>query len=350
MNAHDINPEPSTRQSLIKGYISVLVAVVCCIMSITSSQVAGNKTSIFLANIFRFAFDMIVSTLCVVIRKHSIVVQKSDICKLVSAACLNYLYTTLFYLAAPLLPVGNMDGVYAGLYIAFTTTVDVVRKQVSRSFIFTAALAITGLLLLTQPWHFSDDVKIPPCDYLDNNYSFIFHTNESSYPRNPSKFSLNSILGINSLLLGYLMVTCATISLTVADNLTFSLLQTYPFWSLILWNGVIQFGITGTILAGLGLSNTSNLSFPTGCACLGFTVVFIIAMTTSHLMNFVPLVYLPVSTGGMVFPIATIGLYIIQRTALKIFHPGNANMMEVFGIICVVVASLASPIITFFSK
>ena len=336
---------PSTIQSLIKGYICVLLGVVCCILSITSSQVAGNKTSIFIPNIFRFTFDIILSSLCMAVGKLSFVVQKSDTCKLVLAACLNYIYTTLFYLAAPLLPVGNMDGIYAGLYIALATTLDIVRKQVSRYFIITSVLAITGLLLLTQPWHFSEEIRMSPCDYIDNNYSLIVHRNDSVL----GEMSYSSSLGFNSLLLGYLMVMFGTVSLVVADNFSRSLLQTYSALCLIFWNAVIQVVITGVILAGLALAYDSNLSFPSGHACLAFTIVFIMAMTASHLMNMFPLVYFPVSVGGMIFPLATIGLYVIQRTVLKMFHPGNANVMEVFGIICIVIASLASPVITFFS-
>ena len=145
-------------------------------MSVSTSQVAGNKTSIFLVNIFRFVFEIIVSVIFIVSGKHSVKVAKADIYKFILAASLNYNYLVMFYLAVPLLPVGNISGAAMGIEIIFKTCFDVFRKHVSKLSILIAALAVFGLLLLTQPWHMASALIVSPCEFIDSNLSWIYHS------------------------------------------------------------------------------------------------------------------------------------------------------------------------------
>ena len=323
----------------------MLLAAAGYVMSVSTSQAVGEKTSIFLANSIRFTLEILLSILCICIGKSSVTVGKSDIYKFLLVALFNYGHLTLFYISATLLPVGNMDGCDAGLYIAFTTCLDVVRKQVSKVSIILAGVAIIGLILLTQPWHFAHSLSISPCEYIDNNYSMITVINHSS-PENITITVKSTENGFNPLILGYILIVFSSVCTCIADNMTRLLYANYSIFCVFLWTGVIQAVITGIILAAMAIVVPSGLSLPSGPACLKFSIAFIFSMTMAHILFNVAFLYLPVSKAAILSSLSTIGLYVIQRTLLKMFNPGNANTMEVFGIACILSASVASPLIS----
>ena len=334
---------------LIKGYISSSLAVLGYIVSVSTSQVAGNKTSIFLVNIFRFVFEIIVSVIFILRGKYSFTVAKADIYKFILAASLNYTYLVMFYLAVPLLPVGNISGTSMGIKIFCTTCFDVFRKHVSKLSILIAALAVFGLLLLTQPWHLISAIVISPCDYIDSNYSITLNVTNSNLG-NASTIIKHPDYMVNPTVLGYTLLICSALASSVGDNVIRWLYSDYPVFCVVLWLAIIQALITVIILAGLAIFQPLNLSFPSGHACLGFTIAFIISMSFTHILFNVNYFFFPVSKTAVLCSCRLVGLYTIQRTLLKKFHPGNANVMEVCGIICIFVSTIASPVLVHFEN
>ena len=125
-----------------------------------------------------------------------------------------------------------------------------------------------------------------------------------------------------------------------------SLYAKYSIFCVFLWSGLIQALITGIILTGMAIVLPSSLSLPSGPACLRFSIIFIFSMTMGHIQSNVAFLYLPVSKAAILCALATIGVYLIQRTLLKMFNPGNANAIEVLGTVCTLLMSVASPLIS----
>ena len=328
----------------------MILTVVLFMVSLSLSQVVGNSTSIFLVNANKFTIEILLSLCIIYTGKYCYRVAKSDIRKFVLVAIFNYMEMTLLYVSATLLPVGNTSGLYMGFWITFTTAVDVLRKKVSKLTIITATVAILGIILLTQPWHFSPNMADTPCEYIDkyidSNYSVNSLSANSSFFANSSNSTKLSDGGSKSLLMGYIFIVIATVSSTIADNISKSLYSNYSVFCVLLWVGLIQLLLTLFVLAGLGYFQPSSLLFPDGHACLGFTIGFIITMTMDHLMLNITFVYFTVSMVALVMVFTTIGLYVVQRTLLKKFHSGNANSMEVLGIICILVTPIISTLIS----
>ena len=329
----------------------MLVAMLGYIASLSSAQVAGNQVSIFIVNMFRFAFEIFFSIGCIWFGNHSLKVARKDIQKVIIASLFNLVYVTLFYLSSTLLPIGNLDGVYGGIYIATTTFVDAVRRQISKWSVFAALIAGTGLILLTQPWHSFKGHMIAPCDVLDSNMPI----NTSAFLSNASVDA--SDINTNPLYqwftpeaLGYTYVTIGTLSTCVADIIIRSLLQTYSIYNFLFWGGIVQTLITVIILLVMAYLQMDSLTFPTGTACLSFSIVFIMTMTFSHMLINITFIFLPVSKAAMVTPLATIALYVLQRTALKMFHPGHGNAMEIVGIAAIVIAGILAPVVSIFHE
>ena len=337
--------KPTSKLGSAKGYICMLIASALYVLSISTSQAVGDKASVFLANIIRFSFEVLLSIVCITIGSYSFTVAKSDIYRFVLAALFNYTYITLLYISATLLPVGNLNGIDVGLYIACSTCFDVVRKHVSKVFIIVAGVAILGLILLTQPWHFTESFPISPCEYIDNNYSIVANYSSS----NNITITIKSVeSNLNPLLLGYILIVCSGICTSVADNIAKSLYAKYSIFCVFLWTGLIQALVTAAILTGMAIVVPSSLSLPSGPACLKFSIFFFFCLTTAHILLNVAFLYIPVSKAAIISALSTIGLYVVQRTLLKMFNPGNANAIEVLGIVLILFASVASPLISYF--
>ena len=243
-------------------------------MSVSTSEAVGDKNSVFLANAIRLTLEILLSIIFIYKETYSITVAKSDIYRFVVVALFHYAAITLFYISATLLPVGNIDGSFIGLYIAFTTCLDIVRKQVSKVSIIFSIVAIIGLILLTQPWNFSNSLPFSPCEYIDNNYSMMAIANDS-HRENISIITRPTKSPLNPLLLGYTSVVLCSLCICLADNIVRSLYTNYSIFCVFLWTGLFQAVFTGIIFTGLAIVLPSSLSLPSGPACLSFSIVFI---------------------------------------------------------------------------
>ena len=201
-NEHDEEVNlPMSRFGAAIGHIIMFLAVVGYVVSVSMSQAVGDKISVFLGNSIRFSLEILLSVLFICLGKYSVKVAKSDIYRFVVVSLFNYVSITLFYISAILLPVGNMDGSFIGLYIVFATCLEIVRKQVSKVSIIFSIVVVFGLILLTQPWHFTDSIPFSLCEYIDNNYSMTVVAN-ASHHKNMSIITKFTKSSLNPLLLG----------------------------------------------------------------------------------------------------------------------------------------------------
>ena len=114
---------------MIKGYVYTLFSAVAFVAAVTSSQAVGSKSVIFVANVFRFSTELVLSCSCLVAGKSTFTVEKSDVPKLVLVSLFGYSYVLLFYTSTTIVPVGNLDGVEVGVYIITATFIDLLRRQ-----------------------------------------------------------------------------------------------------------------------------------------------------------------------------------------------------------------------------
>ena len=339
----------SQASQLLKGYACLFIAMAAYTVCLTSSQISGENASIFVANMFRFLFEIAFSVICILVTRSSLFVEKKNIYKFIIAATFNLIFVCLFYMSSSVLPLGNMDGIFAGFLIVISTLIDVVRGQISKWSCTAASLAAIGVLLLTQPWHTAINMEIPqqaPCQIIENNYYNIskpmdIYINESS-----CQIEDHHGFCVNPSILGYTYLFIASLACCLGDNMIKSLINTYSVYCYLFWGGITQAVFTGVTVIFTESIQSTNLRFPKEPVCLGFTFGFIIAMIISHTLQNVTFKYLPVSKVAMGSLVSIILLYIIQRTLLKDFQPGHRNLIEIGGILCIILAGIVSPIIS----
>ena len=113
----------SRKWTLLSGYIVLFLTVSSLVIAIFSSQAIGNRSSIFILSSIKFVFDIAFSGVCTYLQKSSFKIEKKDRYMYVLLAVFNYADFVL-YVSATLLPVGNMEGIYVGLCIIFTTFIE----------------------------------------------------------------------------------------------------------------------------------------------------------------------------------------------------------------------------------
>ena len=69
-----------------------------------------------------------------------------------------------------------------------------------------------------------------------------------------------------------------------------------------------------------------------GFICIVFTVIYIFISASATTLSYYSVYYAPVSSFAVSLVCTSVLLYVSQRTFLKTFYPGNANAVEVIGI------------------
>ena len=336
-------------KTIMKGYASLLLAVLCYTIAILAFQSIGDKTSIFELNSIRFAAQTVIAFVSSKALDIPLKVANQDIYKFVIGIGFNFFFCTAFYMASYELPAGNLDGLYASLCIILTSTKDICSRQITNISLVASAFASLGVLLLTQPWQprmHSGTLDVLPCDYLDQNY--VRENNISLHPNviNVTWHSEERVQSVQSLLFAYILILTAAIGAAMAFNFFRLILQDYSIMCLIFWCALVECILSALITIVFKSLAFEHLSFPRGIACLTITIVFLSAVTTAHFTVNYSCKYLPASKVALASPFATVNLYIAQRTLLKAFKPGHSNVVEIFGIICIFFGGIFSPVTT----
>ena len=334
---------------MVIGYSLLLLLILTYAVVIGAAQVIGGKTNMFVLNVYRFVIQASLGISWVIFGKHAIKVDRKDWYKVALSTIFNYVKGTLFYLAAAVLPVGNMDGTYTGLYMICTTCIDLVLKEISKISILVSLLAIVGVTMLTQPWqeaNNSTEHHLAPCDYMDGvNWTTDAHST-SNASVNGTLETTSTWFG-NPIVIGYFFVVASAISAAIASNATRAVLRIYTVPCGFFWTGTMQCVVSIIIVIIMKLVQGDNLSMlPNGGACIEFTALFLLGITiTSTVANFV-YKYLPISKVAVAKPFSVVTLYVLQKTLLHQFFPGFGNVVEIFGIILIFLAGIISPFVT----
>ena len=344
--------KPKTTKGRQRGFKVVMVgntALAFCLLSYTfaiiTSQVALEKINIFEINTIRFTIQVLLSLAAILVGNESIIIERKHVRPIFGVVASDYVYSNCYFLAASFMPVGNMDGVFGAIYIIIALTYDLYCKRITKYSIVAAAIACVGIILLVQPWMISDakefNQDIIPCDYLDNKTTQnLWNSTEGSLNLDKEEEHVKQYI------LGYVLVFVSAAFVTVSGNLSIPLLQNYGVATVTFWAGLIE-GFLSVLVTVIWKSATaSSYALPSGFYCLLFVLLFAVFAALENIFSNWTYFYLPISKVALGMPFATVLCYIAQRTVFKTFHPGHANITEVFGIVLSIAGAILSPIMS----
>ena len=337
---------------MLKGNIFLLFMYLGYIGAITSSQVASAKTNVFVLNAMRYTVQVAIGIVIVIVTKDSLYVTWRHAGLMVASFSGNILYVSVFYFAATFMPIGNLDALFCAMYCITATLYDVMRKVVNKVTIAASAIAILGIVLLAQPWkhEFKEPrLKMIPCDYLDGDYDpSIFNT--SSTMGNDTDYSTTSMTPTENhhrrmtTIYGYMCIAMAAIGMTIHGNVNKYLYNhEYKVGCILFWQGIAGCLTSHSILVILSVTtHHSYYTYPTGCWCIIFSALFGLSSLFGYIFANFAYPYLSISELAVANTFITIILYVVQRTVLSAFHSGNANTVEVLGIVIILFCILST--------
>ena len=324
------------------------------VVSTAAAQLIGRQTSMFMLNLYRYGFLMVMAIVWSSLLKFSVHVEKKDLYRFVIAILFNYIKSTLFFISAAYLPLGNLAAVFTGLYLFLSAGVDFMFKGISKVAILVFAFTLIGVTLVLQPWQLdknsstdSFNRSTPPCVLWGN--VTVEGSNSGQLNMNSSEITVDVLqenYWIKPVLLGYICIIVAAVSATISSSLSRSILQVYNVYCFFFWAAVFQSLMSGVMVIVLKLSDDPTLSVPADVPCLGFTMLFLCATVIHGICCTFVFIFLPLSQVALGKPCSVLLLYIGQLTLFHRFYPGLGNIPEIIGITLIIIASLFSPVIS----
>ena len=344
-----------TIKSVVKIAYTVAVLMlmqVVCLFSIVSMQMAGIQGNIFQLMSLRFALQMFIGFLMTVSAGYSLKLRPCDIKFVLLTGLSNFIFTCTFNLAATFMPVGNSDGLFVSIYIISSTVFDVYKKRIAIRSVVVSGIAITGMILLVQPWNLNakgENYSGVPC--RDIELSLVQYDNETFVGNYTSHMSASkTVLSANAQLhrtiYGYILIIISSIFLTAEGNVIKHRLETCKAPVAIFWTSLFEG--TACFLINLILTRFNNdvlYEIPTAKYCLLFYCTFLITASLMSVVSYVAYHLWDISSVAVSESFLSVMLYVSQRTVLKQFHPGHANMYEVVGILIIIVGVTLLPAI-----
>ena len=345
------------RETLVVLSVLFLWLTLRCCATI-SSQVSAIKSNIFEINSLRFGLEFLGILPFVMTRKYSLIIARKHIWLLLAAMIFNTTFATCISVAPSFMPVGSMDALFLAFFIIFSMLYDLLRGSIGKKAVLTSFVVAVGIILVAQPWETVSQngiLSVTPCMHLDSRTVSVGQSNTSltnmtsDTSDNSTTDSVhtvpNSTFDYNTLI-GYILVIAAGIGSTAAGNCVKKLVEDYPIPSIIFWLSMLETVLFMIInLALTRISGSPFYSFPNGKYCIVFTGLFVVTAAVAHLLSYFVYSYLYISTIAVASVYISIVLYISQRTYLKAFHPGHANITEVFGITIVIFGASFLPLL-----
>ena len=334
-------PGKTSRFKII-GYAIVTMTVLSYFIAITSSQISGLQINIFELCLGRYLILFTLVTLLVAYKKESLKMNREHLKYVFFLIIVDVLQSSCTYTATTFLPVGNLDAFHSAVFIIAASLYDTIKKQTTKLRMFCAFIVVIGIILLTQPWHTAEHHHIrAPCKYLNG---FINATNEilpdftySNYTQNHTaiqKTYYATWIFNHQKLVGYLLVVLGGLGHTVRSNLAKYLQAHYSVCAVLFWvflgDAIFSFSIT---VVWKLIKEESFMDVSLGTYCILFTCTYLLFSLSGTCFSYLSVNYVQVSSYAFSLVSITVLLYVSQRTFLKSFYPGNANVMEVFGVV-----------------
>ena len=299
---------------------------------------------------------LIASGLCLIGRK-SVSVEKKYVFPIMIGSFCDVFGITLLYFSATFMPVGNIEAFYIGVFLSFSTTIDVIKQKTGLKGVIASGFALTGLLFLTQPWHSlveKREIEAVPCKYWEDilysstpylNTSLIRHTNQTIQTEELGYFIIindeKRHIPLNPSYLGLIILVFAAIAGIVKGYTVKNIRRDIQTETLAFWQGAIGFVfacifvIVWSIATGVKI-----ISYPSGSICLTLVVLYSICNGILQILWIYSVGNFNISKIGIANCFIIVLMFLCQRTLLQSFHPGAANWSETLGIVTIIFSLL----------
>ena len=325
--------------------VSLLLWLITFYIAVISSQVSGLKGNIFGLISARCLVMFALISPIVLLKRCPLTIQKKHIYIIVAAGLTDMISITCVFSVATYMAVGNLDAIFVSFYCIISVLVDFVRRIVTWRPMICAAIASIGVLMISQPWRMQEKegtLAGPPCNYLDDIIDLTGNISNISMKRTNEHQSLHH----DSMTIGYVLLVIAAAALVTSGNFVKKVTVNYPLPTVMFWQSLFEgFACFSIGMVWTRSMNESYLIYPGGTYCLLFTLLFIICSGFAQLTSFLAYKYFAISTMALSCISVSLFLYVSQRTFLKAFHPGHANVLEFFGIAVTIFATAILPAI-----
>ena len=344
--------EKPTNYSLYTAVVFFGVLTLCRCTLVLCAQMAVTKNNIFQLQALRYILQTIVTFCTAFLRKELFPVKSYQLFYLTLNFFCYYASGISFYLAASFMPVGSLDACYGMFCIFFATMYDALKRLLCITDLVILLVVLSGMVCVWQPWMSSYETKIIPCMFLQNYItnddvqSDILNTTEeriiynfTSPPQSQNRYAI-----LNPVIVGYSLLLISGMLIVVSGHVVKKLLDELPPSTLALFDGVC--GTCTSLVACVILiimSGNGHPSFFQGHICSSFLFLYAFAGCLVPFAWYYSLMYISLSKIAIGNGLLLFVLYIFQRTALKRFHPGHANKVEVLGILTILLGTLCVP-------
>ena len=351
------------------SYISTIVQMLLIVTWLLTSQLIGDGYPAFGINAIRFSLQTLICISLVRLNKQSIfAIAKSDIVFLILSSLAYPLHIIMMYLASSRLPLGNMEGTFAALYVIFNVIISTAKRRADWLQFASAMAAVIGVMCIVQPTilfgteiNETGSVDKCPCVTMsnehrecnaiyDNTYNAFFSHNESvistnwydaSRNSNTSNATSNQDNDESSIdnTMGYIYISLAALFFgTSTQNNSSHLLTKHHFSVISFWS--VMSGVVMCVVLSALFDTSSFLSFP---LCIITAVLGIIFLNIAW-KHVPPTEFAILDTLGVVI------LFIAQYTFMRKYHSPHGNLLEIMGALLVIFSCLLHPISILFKK
>ena len=352
--------------------------------STLSSQVASGKTNIAKLNVLRYTLHVLL-TLCIAfVKQKSVLVGRKYAHYIILTGSANVCAASLLYFVASFMPLGNFEAMYLVLYILIATTADFIKGVIKLTQVVRSALAICGIILVSQPWitvKIKPAIDEVPCDYWDHEFSsnITFYPgtvhlngNHIEGPINGSSMGSSRIFNysgivqtggfqsdsyaifingikhnikIDPIYLGYLLLFFTALFSTLKSYLTKFITGHEDPVAIAFWLGIWECMMSVVMAVIWAQADGSSLfSMPSGLFCLTFSLLYVLCAAVCYIIFVHAVGYFNISNIATSYVLMLLILYISQRTWLKYFHADHGNWIEVCGI-TLILACILLPVL-----
>ena len=344
----------------VYGFFFIFLTVLGYGSATLFSQISGLKSNIFQLGTIRYLFMTIVACFITSWNKYSLRIEASHFRSIIVCAVFHAVYDTGYFWASSFMPVGVFEGLRGAIGVLVAITYDVYRKRVSKHCIVSAIIATLGILFLSQPWEKAmislSKSDMVPCDAWSirpNNITGLSKSIIFSNSTDIAETDLDTTASSHihyEILSYFLLVLCAVLSI-VRGFILKTVFSQYPAAPVIFWSAMLEGGFTFCMnIVYARLTSVPYFDLPSATYCFLFTFLFIICCAFGNICSIYSFYHAFVTMVAFGDVCQSVALYICQRTFLKPFYPGHANMLEILGVIVIIIGVLFPVVRHLFKK
>ena len=349
---------PSTTDLSWSGCICTNIFVIMTSFFHASGCITSQLTeaNILQINCIRYLVMAVIGLSFAVSNNYSLGIRRPHIWKLLVCVILRLFGGTGFLFAASFMPLGTFGALQSAVGALLAAIYDFLKRKATFVSLLSAWIAIVGILLLSQPWRQTQSVKLAviPCEYFQNTSQSVVQLSVNANAFNATeqpKGGLNHWFQTNQEIIGYtLTVTIPTVSVIRGVFLR-ELMKEYSIPSILYWHTIAE-TILHVIINMLWsqVFNVPFLNYPEGTVCIMAFVLLLLSAIISNTCSYYAFGRTNVSTSTIAEVVFAALLYVCQRTFLKEFHPGHANVIEIIGIVVIIVSVPSLRLVSFYME